>query len=101
MQATTSAMANPAMWQHGTQNLLLNCKTKHPEPEEPADLDGQEWDAELALKMIEAADPYETRLKSITADCKVGISERISQPSWSVRLMGDACEYKHDPVEGS
>jgi len=50
--------------------------------------------------MVEAADPYEPRLKPISEDCKVGLSETISQASWSVRLMGDACEYKHDPADG-
>jgi hypothetical protein len=51
--------------------------------------------------MIEAADPYEKRLKSIANDRKINISEKITQPSWSVRLMGDCEEYKHDETEGA
>jgi hypothetical protein len=69
-------MARPAMWQHGSLNILLNCKTAHPEVEEPADAEG--FDPELAQKMVEAADPYEPRLKPITEDCKVGLSEKIT-----------------------
>jgi len=33
LQATTSAMCDPNMWQHGSQNILLNCKSQHPEVE--------------------------------------------------------------------
>jgi radial spoke head protein 4A len=76
MQAATNAMANPSMWQHGNQNILLNCKTQHPEVEEPEG--AENFDPELAQKMVEAADPYEPRLKSITEDCKVGLSEKIT-----------------------
>jgi len=76
MSAATCEMVNPAMWQHGSLNILLNCKTQHPEVEEPAD--AENFDAELAQKMVEALDPYERRLKSITQDCKVGLSEKIT-----------------------
>lgn len=76
MQAATSAMASPSMWHHGQPNILVNCKTTHPDVEEPAD--AENFDQEIANKMVEAADPYEPRLKLITEDCKVGLSEKIT-----------------------
>lgn len=41
------------------------------------------------MKKIEAADPYEKRLKSIALDRKV----KGSLPSWNVRLCGDRDQY--------
>ena len=99
---TTAAMANPTMWAHGVPNILKNCKTQHQEQEEaPADWDPEkEYVPEDYLKMLEAEDPYEPLLKPITADSPVGLSEKIKQPAWSVRLLGDPEEYKHEEVDG-
>jgi len=89
------------MWVHANPNILINCQTLHAEPVDDEDNPDPDFDPELAAKMIEAADPYEPRLKSINQDGKLNISEKIKQPSWSVRLMGDTEEYKHDETEGS
>lgn len=99
---TTTEMANPAMWVHGTPNILGNCRTAHFEQEEaPADWDqDKDWDAEAYMKGVEKADPYEPLLKPITADVKVCLSETITQNAWTCRLMGDSEEYKHDEIDG-
>jgi len=90
------------MWVHGTPNILVNCKTAHVELEEaPADWDQeQEFDAEVYNKAQEAKDPYEVLLKPITQDKSIGLSDKIKQPSWAVRLCGDPTEYKHEDLEG-
>jgi hypothetical protein len=53
------------MWCHSNVGILKNNRTAHMEPEVP---DGEEIDPEELLKRIEAADPYEARLKSIIRD---------------------------------
>ena len=46
-------------------------------------------DAAEIMKKIEAADPYEKRLKSIALDRMV----KGQLPSWNVRLCGDRDQY--------
>ena len=55
-------MTSTDNWAHFQPNILLNCATAHGEVPEEAE------DPELAKQMQEAADPYEIRLKSISAD---------------------------------
>lgn len=43
---------------------------------------------------IEAADPYEARLKPITNDRQIPVSENSSQLPWVVKLMGDKNVYQ-------
>ena len=63
---STRQAANAAAWVHRDPSILLNCKTAHAEPVEPANWEGPgEWDPEQAMKAIEEADPFEPRLKSI------------------------------------
>jgi len=93
------------MWVHGTPNILNNCRTAHTEIEEaPADWEvtneGQDFDAEKYNKDQESADPYEMLLKPITMDAAIGLSDKIKQSSWAVRLCGDPAEYKHEDLEG-
>jgi len=59
---TTEDMTSADNWAHFQPNILLNCATAHGEVPEEAE------DPELAKQMQEAADPYEPRLKSISAD---------------------------------
>ena len=91
---STHQMANPEMWAHAELNILKNCRTAHMEPEEPEG--AEDWDAEVEKKKIEAADPYDVRLKKITADSKVKLSATNKQSAWVVRLAGDATEYAHE-----
>jgi hypothetical protein len=56
-------MANPFNWVHANPNILLNSRTTHLDPED--DPENQDFDAEEEKKKIEAADPYEPRLKPI------------------------------------
>lgn len=88
---TTSAMSKADMWVHANVNILKNCRTTHPEPEEPEG--AEDFDPDEAKKEMEAADPYEPRLKPITTDSKVRFSQTLVQPAWVVRLYGDATEY--------
>ena len=65
---STAAKANIGMWVHNNNNILLNNRTSHMEPEAPED---SELTPEDLLKIIEAKDPYEKRLKQIDDDNKV------------------------------
>ena len=44
---STRQAANAAAWVHRDPSILINCKTAHPEPVEPANWEGPgEWDLE-------------------------------------------------------
>ena len=46
---STRQAANPATWGHFNSNILLNCRTQHADPVEPAEWEGPgEWDPETA-----------------------------------------------------
>ena len=81
-------MKNASSWVHHEANILRNNKTVHAEVVAP---EGEEWDdarlAEEKKKQL-AADPYEPRLKNITADAKVKGAN-----AWTVRHYGDSSEY--------
>lgn len=64
---STSQMSNPEMWVHSNQNILVNCRTTHAEPEVD-DAASNPEDPEVLLAKIIAKDPYEPRLKSISQD---------------------------------
>ena len=51
------------MWCHYTVGILKNNRTAHMEPEVPEEV---EIEPEELMKQIEAADPFEPRLKPIT-----------------------------------
>jgi len=91
---STGQMASPDMWVHANKNILKNNRTAHSEPEEPEEAP-EEWDAEEAKKQLEAADPYEPRLKPITADKQVSLSSNVKQNAFVVRHFGDDQEYKN------
>lgn len=48
---------------------MNNCRTMHLDP--PEDNGEEGYDPEEAKKAIEAADPFEPRLKSICSDTKI------------------------------
>ena len=53
-------------------------------------------DIEVLKKQIEAKDPYEKRLKPLSADRDVtvgGTGKNSKQSSWVIRLLGDATDY--------
>jgi|TARA_B110001450_G_C17522339_1_gene441114 hypothetical protein len=79
------------MWVHNNNNILLNNRTSHMEPEAPED---SELTPEDLLKIIEAKDPYEKRLKQIDDDNKVIVSKNMKICPWVVKEMGDSTEYK-------
>jgi radial spoke head protein 4A len=58
-------MAKPDNWVHSNLNILNINRTAHLEPELA---EGDEREPEEVKKLIEAADPYEPRLKPITND---------------------------------
>jgi len=88
---STAAMTNIGMWVHNNNNILLNNRTSHMEPEAPED---SELTPEDLLKIIEAKDPYEKRLKQIDEDNKVIVSKNMKICPWVVKEMGDSTEYK-------
>ena len=92
---TTREMSDPAMWVYAKPNVLLAGRVAHLPPEEPAE-NAEEFNAEEAMEAIKAADPYEELLKAITDDAPVSTGQKLKQPSWSVRLCGDATEYMHE-----
>lgn len=61
------------------------------EPEPP---EGFEGEPEELLKALEAKDPYENRLKSISDDNNVIVSKNMKICPWVVKEMGDTTEYK-------
>lgn len=89
---TTTQMSSGDAWAHATPNILLNCLTEHKDAEAPADLD-EEFDQEQANAAMQAADPYEKRLKLITLDAKVKVSENVEIDPWIVKNVGDCTEY--------
>lgn len=70
-----SALKN---WCHYPKGILKNCRTSHMEPEVP---EGVEIEPEELLRQIEAKDPYDQRLKSVTQDSQV--EEGI--PAWNIK----------------
>ena len=87
MSPNTSQMTDPAMWQHANPGILLNCFTEHNPPED------EEEDPEYVMAMLLAMDPYDARLKPISEDKPINISNNIQRPSWNVRLHGDPDEF--------
>lgn len=94
---STKQMADAAMWVHAKVNILGIGRTTHMPVEDPGDLpEGEEFDPEDAKKKVEAEDPYEPLLKAIADDAKISLGAGAKQSPWSVSLMGDATEYKHE-----
>lgn len=58
---TTAQMSQKSSWVHYSKNILRNNKTSHAITEEVEDRDAE-------INRIVSADPYEPRLKPITAD---------------------------------
>lgn len=61
---------------------------------EPEPVDGEEVEPEELMKRLEAKDPYDARLKSISDDQKVTVSKSQKIQPWVTKLMGDSSEYK-------
>lgn len=83
---STQDMAKPESWVHYSQNILLCNRLTHMEPE--AD---ENEDPEVLKKRIEAADPFERRLKPINLDAKV----KGGLPAWTVKLCGDSQSFQN------
>ena len=66
---STTQAANLNSWVHFNASILNNCRTMHLDP--PEDNGEEGYDPEEAKKAIEAADPFEPRLKSICSDTKI------------------------------
>lgn len=78
-------MAKSESWVHYTSNILKCNRLNHLEPE---NVDENE-DPEAVKKRIEAADPFEKRLKPIALDKKV----KGGLPAWIVKLHGDSSTF--------
>ena len=86
------------MWVHAEPAILLNGRTTHLDPDENDKGDDEEFDPDEAKKAIEAADPYDKRLKSLSEDAHVKVSSTMKISPWNLRLMGDSTQYG---VEGA
>jgi radial spoke head protein 4/6 len=97
----TSQMASLSAWVH-EQPSILNCnRTVHVDPPEEGPEGVEEYDPEEEKKKIEAADPFEPRLKPITGDRGVAMAcKSVKQVSWVVRLMGDQNEFADEKKPG-
>ena len=94
---TTTKAANLNAWVHHNASILNCCRTIHLDPPEEAPEGFQgDWDVEQAKKDIEKADPFEPRLKPISADEKIKMSGKSLQASWIIRLEGDKTEYVNE-----
>lgn len=82
---TTSEMCKAQNWVHYTRNILKCNRVTHLEPV----LDDPDADIDEEKKKIEAKDPYEPRLKTISLDAKV----KGGYAAWSIRQHGDTMTY--------
>ena len=98
---STVQAANLGAWVHFNPSILNNCRTLHLDPPEeaPEGFEG-EYDLEQAKKDIEAADPFEPRLKPITSDASIKMGGKMTQLPWVIRLEGDRQEYKTQDNSG-
>lgn len=93
----TNQMRDLGMWVHAKPNILFNGRTAHLDPEEPAEMpEGEEFDPEEAKKQLEAADPFEPRLKQLTMDQRVKVSASMKVCPWNIRCMGDQTMYSDE-----
>lgn len=76
---STLSMGKLDMWVHHTQNILKCNRVTHIDQSE-GDETGE------VMKRIEAADPYEKRLKSVILDSKV----KGGLPAWTVKQCGES-----------
>lgn len=88
---STADMARAEMWVHANQNILLNSRTQHLDPEAPDDVSN--FDPEVAMKELEQKDPYEPRLKPITDDKRILTFGKATTDPWVIRFQGDKTEY--------
>lgn len=72
-------------WVHHPQNILKNGRLTLLKPNIP---EGVEVDEEKLMKELEAKDPLEDRLKSISDDKLNG------EAGWALKVVGDASEYR-------
>ena len=80
-------MTSLSSWAHANPNILLNSRTSHLDPEDNPDI--PDFDPEEEKKKIEAADPYEPRLKPISLDRPIPMTacRKYEQtcPAWVLR----------------
>jgi len=77
---STQQVSNLDAWVHYTPNILKCNRLVHLEVE-PTD----DQDPDVLKAKIQAADPFEKRLKPISSDRKV----RGGLPAWTVKHLGD------------
>jgi len=73
-------MSKSDMWLHLKDGILQGCcRTEHMEPPEDAE------DPDVAKAQIEAADPFDEKLKPITTDSQVVVSKNTKMQPWVCR----------------
>ena len=81
---STKEMGKLENWVHYSQNILKECRIVHMERETPEGVEEEDF-----KKQIEAADPFEKRLKPVSLDKKV----KGGIPAWTVKLCGDTTNF--------
>lgn len=76
---STREMGSTDMWVHAKENILINGRTLHLDVED--DGTNEDFDEEEAKKALEKSDPYEPRLKKLSADNALKLSGN-SVPAW-------------------
>lgn len=89
---STLEMAKPENWVHASPNILGVGRLQHMDPEVPDDAP-EGVDADSLKKLLEDADPYESRLKPIVADSQVVVAETSKSSAWVVKFCGDKSLY--------
>lgn len=89
----TNLMNNATMWVHAKESILLNGLTQHKDVED--DGTNPDFDPEQAKKDLEQKDPYQPRLKPLSNDDHVTISENHKIPAWQIKLCGDKTDFAH------
>lgn len=64
---STKQMGVLSNWVHAAQGILKCCRVIHMDPEEPEN-PPDDYDVDIVKKQIEAADPFDPRLKPLTSD---------------------------------
>jgi len=89
---STKDMASANMWVHRLPGILKCARTSHMEQEVPEDAP-EELTAEVLMARTIAQDPYDPRLKEITADAPLKVGEGIKAAPWVVRHFGEKTDF--------
>lgn len=98
-QPTNKEMEDLNNWVHANSSILGCNRTIHSEVEDNPE--NPDFDAEEEKKKMEAADPFEPRLKQLTKDGRIALTATTKVGSsclpWVIKHVGDTEEYLAEP----